>query len=119
MAAEKQTSVSTRPSTALPYSSQVQYGLAWLCTVPLGRPVDPLEYSQKAGSSAPVAAGFCSGAALSRKLSNSTSAGCSGATGCDTTTFCTSWSLCTMPAVSAGSSAPDTSTAWARLCSSM
>jgi hypothetical protein len=40
-------------------------------------------------------------------------------TGRETTTLPTSWSDLTMAAVSAGSSAPDTSTAWARLCSSM
>jgi hypothetical protein len=54
-----------------------------------------------------------------QKASNSTSDGCSGATGRDTITLPTSWSLLTMAAVSAGSSAPDTSTAWARECSSM
>ena len=53
------------------------------------------------------------------KASSSTSAGCSGATGRDTMTFCTSWSDLTSAAVSVGSSAPDTSTACARLCSSM
>ena len=87
--------------------------------MPLGRPVEPDEYSQKPGASAPVAAGLASGVWAARKASNSTSAGCSGATGRDTMTFCTSWSDFTMAAVTAGSNAPDTSTAWARECSSM
>jgi len=81
--------------------------------------VEPDEYSQKPGSSAPVGAGLGRGACAATKLSNSTSAGCSGATGLETMTLATSWSLLTMALVSAGSSAPDTSTAWARLCSSM
>ena len=44
------------PSTPRPYSSAVW--IRWLCrcTVPLGVPVDPLEYSQKQASSAQVLA---------------------------------------------------------------
>jgi hypothetical protein len=97
--------------------------------VPLGRPVEPDEYSQKAGSSRPVGAGFWSGECALVKASKSISAGCSGesaddaafsgARGCETITFCTSWSLLTRAALSAGSSAPLTSTACARECSSM
>ena len=36
-------SLSRNCSTARPYSSAVQYGLACECTVPLGRPVEPDE----------------------------------------------------------------------------
>ena len=69
--------------------------------------------------SRPVAAAFCAGACAARKASSSTSDGCSGATGRDTITLPTSWSDLTSAALSVGSSAPDTSTACARECSSM
>ena len=81
--------------------------------------MEPLEYSQKAGSSAWVVAGLSSGAWAATKAEKSICPGCSGASGCETITRCTSWSLLVMAAVSVGSSAPDTSTAWARECSSM
>ena len=42
-AAEKQTSSSRRPRIGVPYSAAVQYRLAWVWTVPFGRPVEPDE----------------------------------------------------------------------------
>jgi hypothetical protein len=42
------------PSTARPYSSAVCTRCECRCTVPLGVPVEPLEYSQKHGSSSQV-----------------------------------------------------------------
>jgi hypothetical protein len=47
-----------RQDVACPYSSAVQYRLPWVWTVPLGLPVEPEEYSQKAASSASVSVGF-------------------------------------------------------------
>jgi hypothetical protein len=64
-------------------------------------------------------AGEVAGVAFCRNASNSTSAGRSGATGFDTMTFCTSCSDRVIAAVTAGKSAPETSTAWAREFSSM
>ena len=81
--------------------------------------MEPDEYNQKPGSSGPVAAGLASAGWAATKASNSTSLACSGAIGCETMTLATSWSDLTMAAVNAGSSAPDTSTACARECSSM
>ena len=76
----------------------------------------PLDKPAPTGPDDPA---FWAGACAARKASNSTSAGCKGAAGRETMTFCTSWSDLTIAAVSVGSSAPETSTACARACSSM
>src|SRR6478752_136345 len=65
LAAEKQTSPSRSPRYGPPYSTAVQYRFACVCTVPLGRPVEPDEYSQNAMSSARVSKGAGQGGAAS------------------------------------------------------
>ena len=90
-----------------------------MCTVPLGLPVEPEEYSQKPGSSGVVGAGAARGVAAARAASNSTMPAGSSPAGCDTSTVASSCGAFSMALCSTGSSAPDTSAACARACSSM
>ena len=56
LAAESITSLSFSPRVACAYSAAVSMRLECTCTVPLGTPVEPDEYSQKHGSSRSVGA---------------------------------------------------------------
>ena len=119
MAAEKQTSASVRPSTRLPYSSAVHQALAWVCTVPLGLPVEPDEYSQNAGSSPRVAAGSASGSLAARSESKAIAPAGSASATPATIRCLTSFFAWPIALPSSGASEAETIAAWARLCASM
>ncbi len=87
--------------------------------MPFGRPVDPDEYSQNAGSSPAVAAGAPIGSTAPSRWAKSAWPAASGPLGCDTHTSRTSWAALAIAANNAGSTDGDVSTSCERLCASM
>jgi hypothetical protein len=93
--------------------------LAWVCTVPLGRPVEPDEYNQNAGSSPAVAAGDATGSTAPSRCAKSACPAASGLLGRDTHTSRTSCAALDIAADSAGNTDGDVNTSCERLCASM
>src|SRR4051812_47694169 len=95
-------------STPRPYSSAVCTRCECRCTVPLGVPVDPLEYSQKQASSLQVGSTSRPPSPLATQPATEPPPSLPA-----TTTCLSEGSLPTMPS-KVGSSALETNKAWAR-----